>query len=632
MTNKMKTRHGIKASILTCCATAAFACADVRAAVKDVLTPLPAGCVKLSGGLAEPIARSIANWHKGNVPYHDFAAFFVKGVPQFAVGEMWGKFVRSGAMQYRHTLDPELKTMLAGAVREALATERANGSISCVPVERQPVGREKPECGDMWERKYTMLGMEDYYECVSRDPAVLSSLKRQADAIISQIGPAPKLDIRETGWSPNCVESSTLLEPFMRLYTLTSERRYLDFARYLVECGGARGIDLVQMAYDNVPPHLMGGNYPKAYETTSYFEGLVEYYRATGDKRVGRAVLNYFNLVLERELTIIGNGGGDQPFHPKVSGEAWDNTAVEQTNPEMKRMMETCVGVTWMKYAGQVLRLTGDSRAMDAIEAYIYNGLLGAMKPDGSGFSYVNMLNGVKTTNVGWGWKFPSGPVTCCNLNGPMGLAYIPFLAVMQSAKGPVVNLYNAGVAHAATPSGGKVRLVAEGDMLEEGGWRMRVEPSSSETFTIALRIPRWSEGTSVSVNGVDTGDVQSGRYLDLSRQWRKGDVVSVTFGIKARRLAAPRGVNRAGDSFQAVMWGPIVLSRDENTDPSYSSAVVIKASADGLVDAKRVKPSLPGRRFEFRVPTESGEITMCDYASVDSWSGKRVQTWLPLP
>jgi hypothetical protein len=35
---------------------------------------------------------------------------------------------------------------------------------------------------------------------------------------------------------------------------------------------------------------------------------------------------------------------------------------------------------------------------------------------------------------------------------------------------------------------------------------------------------------------------------------------------------------------------------------------------------------------MQFEVPTTSGPIPMVDYASVDSWSGKKVQTWLPLP
>ena len=621
---------GIKNLFVFVVLALAYACA---AGTTDVFEPLPPGAVKLSGALAEPIAKSLAHWHKGNVPYHEFASFFRKGRPQFALGEMWGKFVRSGAMQYRHAPDPELKAILDSAVQDILATERANGSISCVPEARQPAGLDgvtKPDCGDLWERKYVMLGLEDYYEWVARDPAVLASLRRQATCIMDQIGPAPKMDVRAAGWSANHVESSTLLEPFMRLYRFTDEVRYLDFARYLVACGGARGSDLVQMAYDGVPPHLMGGAYPKAYETTSYFEGLVEYFRATDDERVGKAIRNYFDLVLTRELTVVGNGGGDQPYHPKVKGEAWDNTAAEQTNPDMKRMMETCTGVTWMKYASQMLRLTGDVRAMDAIERYIYNGLLGAMKPEGDGFSYVNLLNGEKVTNKGWGWKFPSGPVTCCNLNGPMGLAYIPFVAVMQTKDGPVVNLYNAATVTARMPSGDAVKLVAAGDLLDADGWRLVVSPSREEAFTLALRIPAWSEHTRVAINGQDVGAVAPGTYLKLARTWRAGDKVTMTFDFKAHRLMAPHGVNRAGDGYQAVVWGPIVLARDENTDSAYAERVTVKADAAGLVAVRRVAPSIPGRRLEFRVPTEAGDITMCDYASVDGWKGKRIQTWLP--
>ena len=89
-------------------------------AAVGVLAPVPPGAVRLSGGLAEPIAKSVEHWHKGNVPYHDFAAFFRQGRPKFALGEMWGKFVRSGAMQYRHAPDPELKAILDAAVKTFL--------------------------------------------------------------------------------------------------------------------------------------------------------------------------------------------------------------------------------------------------------------------------------------------------------------------------------------------------------------------------------------------------------------------------------------------------------------------------------------------------------------------------------
>lgn len=595
--------------------------------VHDAIRPLPAGAVRLDGFFENDIRNSIDHWNKGVVPYAAMVDFFRNGRSQFALGEMWGKAVRSGCMFYRYTADPELKEILSQTVKDLLSTVRPNGSISCVPPEKQPDGPG----GDLWERKYVLLGLDRYYDLVEADPAVLRAMTDQADCIIEQVGEPPKVPITSLGWSPNHIESSTLLEPFMRLYNRTGEKRYLDFARYIVSTGGSEGYDIFRQAYDNVPPHEMGGPYPKAYEMMSMFEGAVEYYRVTGDEYVRRSFMNLYDNIRRNEITIVGNGGGDQPYHPAVMGEGWDHTAVEQTNPDITRMMETCVGVTWMKFCSQILRLTGDPSAVDEIEKYIYNGLLGAMKPSGDGFSYVNLFNGEKVTNYGWGTTFGSLPVTCCNLNGPMGLAYIPFVAVMESDRGPVVNLYNAARAELSTPQGDSLSLRIETDFPLSDRVLVRVDPHAASLFTLSLRIPSWSERTVVKVNGKKVRSVEPGAYLSLERTWEPGDRVELAFDMRCRLLDAPRGSNRAGDSFRALVWGPIVLARDENIDPDYDEPVRVVAGKDRVVRVKRVAPTLASTRLEFEVPTDDGPIRMTDYASVNGWEGAHICTWLPV-
>lgn len=595
--------------------------------VHDAIRPLPAGAVRLDGFFENDIRNSIDHWNKGVVPYAAMVDFFRNGRSQFALGEMWGKAVRSGCMFYRYTADPELKEILSQTVKDLLSTVRPNGSISCVPPEKQPDGPG----GDLWERKYVLLGLDRYYDLVEADPAVLRAMTDQADCIIEQVGEPPKVPITSLGWSPNHIESSTLLEPFMRLYNRTGEKRYLDFARYIVSTGGSEGYDIFRQAYDNVPPHEMGGPYPKAYEMMSMFEGAVEYYRVTGDEYVRRSFMNLYDNIRRNEITIVGNGGGDQPYHPAVMGEGWDHTAVEQTNPDITRMMETCVGVTWMKFCSQILRLTGDPSAVDEIEKYIYNGLLGAMKPSGDGFSYVNLFNGEKVTNYGWGTTFGSLPVTCCNLNGPMGLAYIPFVAVMESDRGPVVNLYNAARAELSTPQGDSLSLRIETDFPLSDRVLVRVDPHAASLFTLSLRIPSWSERTVVKVNGKKVRSVEPGAYLSLERIWKPGDRVELAFDMRCRLLDAPRGSNRAGGSFQALVWGPIVLARDENIDPDYDEPVRVVAGKDRVVRVKRVAPTLASTRLEFEVPTDDGPIRMTDYASVNGWEGAHICTWLPV-
>lgn len=623
----------VKKVILAVAAFSLFSCqGDKMQKSPDVLEPLPPKSIQLNGYLDNYIENSIEHWNKGVIPYEQLVDFFRKGRPQFALGEMWGKAVRSACMFYRYTQDEELKAIIDETVKDLLSTQRENGSISCVEIENQP------EESEPWERKYVMLGLEDYYDWVNPSPLVLDALKKQADNIISIIGHAPKTEIVDIGWSatnighePCHIESSTLLEPFMRLYKMTGEQRYLDFAAYIVEMGGTKHYNVFELALKNVEPYKMAGHYPKAYEMLSLFEGLAEYYRVTEDPTIKQTLLNFYENVRKKEITIIGNGGADQPYHPQVMGEAWGNTAFEQTNPNITRMMETCVGVTWMKFCSQMLRLTGDPSMVDEIEKYVYNGLIGAMSPTGDSFSYVNLLNGPKVNGQGWGWKFGDLHVTCCNLNGPMGLAYIPFVAVMKAADGPVVNLYNAGTVAMKSPENKDLKLQLATDFPQSGNVQIIVNPSETEKFNLKLRIPEWSENTVIKVNGETLGKVSPGTYFDILREWNVDDKVEIAFDMKCRIMDAPKGSNPAGHNFQALKWGPIVLARDENLDPDYNKPIRVVADANGLVNIQKVQPSLPGTCLEFTVPTTDGEIRMSDYATIDGWHGSSVCTWLPL-
>ncbi|MBN1489806.1 MAG: glycoside hydrolase family 127 protein [Phycisphaerae bacterium] len=613
----------IAAVLLTTCSSVVALAAPP---IQDEFTPLSADAVHFRGGLEEAIQNSITHWNKGVVPYAGFVEMFRTGRKVFAQGEMWGKAVRSGSLLYRYTQDPELKRILTATVVDLLTTRRANGSISCSEVAAQPDGPG----GELWERKYVLLGLDGYYEHVENDPAVLQAMIDLADVTVAQIGPPPKVRIVDQGWSPNHIESSTILEPILRLYKRTGTQSYLDFAKYIVEVeGGAKGHRIIDEALNNTEPYKIGGVYPKAYEMLSLFEGVIEYYRATGNERWKKAVLTLYRNVREKEITIIGNGGGDQPYHPAVLGEAWDNTALEQTNPDMKRMMETCVGVTWLKFCSQILRLTGDPSTVDEIERYAYNGLLGAMKPEGDGFSYVNLLNGVKTNPEGWGGTIDGVYVTCCNLNGPMGLAYLPVVAIMDSRIGPVINLYNACTATTSTPAGKRVRLEIATDYPTSGTIVVRVAPETPEKFTIRLRIPAWSTETRLSVNGTVARAVP-GTYATIERSWTVDDRIELTLDMRCRVLDGPRGSNRAGDDKQALVRGPVVLARDENIDADFHKPVAIAAEA-GYVDVVPVKPSLPTTQMQFRVPTaDGGSIQVVDYAMIDNWNGKRTCTWLP--
>ena len=73
--------------------------------------------------------------------------------------------------------------------------------------------------------------------------------------------------------------------PVLRLWHSTGKDAYLSFADYIVRVGAStKGVSIFELAYrDEMPPF----RYPvvKAYEVMSCFEGLVEYYRVTGEEK-----------------------------------------------------------------------------------------------------------------------------------------------------------------------------------------------------------------------------------------------------------------------------------------------------------------------------------------------------------
>ncbi|MHB9143276.1 MAG: hypothetical protein ACYC25_15505, partial [Paludibacter sp.] len=104
------------------------------------------------------------------------------------------------------------------------------------------------------------------------------------------------------------------------------------------------------------------------------------------------------------------------------------------------------------------------------------------------------------------------------------------------------------------------------------------------------------------------------GTYAVLNRKWNSGDKIELQLDMRCRIVDAPHGSNRAGDNFQALVRGPVVLARDENIDEQYNEPVFV-VSNDGYVDIVREDSSGSGAKMQFRVPVEDGFIRMVDYA-----------------
>jgi len=546
--------------------------------------------------------------------------------------EYWGKMMRGGCFVWQVTHDAQLYAVLEHSVCSMLSAQDSLGRFSTYSVENEFRG------WDIWGRKYILLGMQYFMEiCENRElnARILSALCRHADYMLEKLGPEDegKLEINQATSHWHGLNSSSILEPIVRLYNLTGEERYLDFAAYIVNRGGTSIANLFELAYED---KLDPCQYPvtKAYEMMSCFEGLLEYYRATGIEKWRDAVLRFAKRVAHSDITIIGSAG--------CTHELLDHSSTRQLDASNTMVMqETCVTVTWMKLCFQVLCLTGDVFFADAIEQSAYNALLGAVNHDqvkenhGYPFdSYSPLLPGRRGRATGGYKEMENGTgYGCCACIGSAGLGLAGLFAVVAARDGLAINTFLNGSVTTVTPSGKPLGIKTETGYPKDHNIRMTISLLQAEKFSLLIRIPGWSERNALSVNG-ETVPCERGTYALLHREWIDGDCVALTLDSRVM-VVRPEdyGVLSSDAPYLALKYGPLVLARDARLLGDIEERVAIACLSDGSALATRAQNSPYPCQIAFEIMLSNRtSICMTDYASAGkTWKeDSRMAAWFP--
>ena len=580
-------------------------------------------------------------------------------------GEYWGKCMRGAAFVYSYTKNEKLYAVLEATVKDMIESGRENegGRISCYALSHE-------FCHwDIWERKYVLLGMQYFLE-ICEDEAlrerVIASMRTQADCIIAKIGPRSegKKPISTASHHWRGLNSSSLLEPIVRLYSLTKEQKYLDFATYIVNEGGTDIVSIFELALrDELKPY----QYPvtKAYEMTSCFEGLLEYYRVTGIEKYKSAVINFADRVLENDFTVIGCCG--------CTHELFDHSTVRQANTTNGNVMqETCVTVTLMKFFYQLHMLTGDAKYADAFEISLYNAYLGAVNtekvidpsirtehPDWvleplPFDSYSPLTAGMRGTKVG-GLKVMSDDhyYGCCACIGAAGIGLVPKMQAPISDTGITLNLYVPGTVNATLPSGKAITLTIDTTYPLGDTVKIRLSLDEPATFALRLRIPEWSKKNSLKLGG-ERIKVKAG-YTTVEREFCDGDELTLVLDMRCRAiLPIPYGeqvlmneviwgANYMIPTFDredpiahkhvALRRGPIMLAIENRLGHNVDKPVDIAIDPDGYVQLDMASGIAPYPAIvECYAPLTNGKrLALTDYSSAGKlWNEEsKMAVWI---
>ena len=364
----------------------------------------------------------------------------------------------------------------------------------------------------------------------------LVHLERITDWAVENLDRSRKID-SDTEWY-------TLSENLYRAYQLTGNEKYRRFADLW------RFTDYWN-AFSGAAPSPVPRHGHHAYSHVNTMSSCAMAFAVTGEKPYRDAIVNEYDWLQKTQCYATGGYG------PEEDLVAEDGELGRRLETTAYSFETTCGSWGGFKLARYLMTFTGEARYGDWIEKLLYNGILAAlpMGPKGATFYYADY-------RMGGGRKFyhPDGNWPCCSGTFPQVLADYHNVIYYRDPAGLAVNLFVPSVAR-WNQAGTEVSVAQETAFPESDTTVLTVSPSKPAAFDLRFRVPGWTRGVEVAVNGKPEHVVaEPGTWAVLRRAWRPGD--RVTIRLPMRLALAP--IDAQHPKRVAVTFGPLVLVRDQ--------------------------------------------------------------------
>jgi uncharacterized protein len=308
--------------------------------------------------------------------------------------------------------------------------------------------------------------------------------------------------------------------------------------------------------------------------------GAAREYKATGTSRYRDIAANAWDICVGAHTYAIGGNSQAEHFRAPGAIAAYLN----------KDTAEACNTYNMLKLTRE-LWLLDPTRVsyMDYYEKALLNHLIGQQNPSDSHghICYFTGLNpGHRRGSQGpaWGggtWSTDYSTFWCCQGTGLETNTKLVDSIYFYNGTTLTVNLFVPSV---LTWSARGITVTQSTSYPASDTTTLTVTGSVSGEWTMRIRIPAWTSGATVSVNGT-AQDITAtpGTYASVTRSWTSGDVVTVRLPMRVIMQAANDNPGVA-----AITYGPAVLAGNYgNTSlsslPSLNVASITRTSTSTL-------------------------------------------------
>jgi DUF1680 family protein len=383
------------------------------------------------------------------------------------------------------------------------------------------------DADDLWPNMVMLAALRSYHEATG-DARVLTLMSRyfryESGLPVERLLPGSWQKLR----------GGENLESVYWLYNRTGEGSLLDLAKRLFErtsdwtspiLNPSRDRDWTESGFYHGVNIAMGFRYPAVYS------------QQTGDPGLVVAAERNYRQVMDRY--------GRQP-----GGMFGADENIRPGRDDPRQAAETCTMVEFMASFESLLGITGQSVWADRAEEVAYNSLPASMTPDLKGLHYLTAANLISCDssgdhdfqNAGTLVSYDPRNYRCCQHNVAFGWPYFAEHLWMATAdNGLAATLYAPSAVRARVAKGGEVSLSEETDYPFGDDIRLTVSCPEPIEFPLYLRLPGWSQGARILVNGRAVGEnLPGGGYAVLRRTWHHGDQVRLEFAPRIEVVGWP--------------------------------------------------------------------------------------------
>ncbi len=424
----------------------------------------------------------------------------------------------------------------------------------------------------------------------------------------------------------------------IKLYHITKNKSYLELAKHFLDQRGNSENRKLYGEYnqDHEPVTKQDEVVGHAVRAVYMYAGMTDIAALYGDTAYLNAINVLWDNMVDKKLYLTGGVGA------RHEGESF---GANYELPNLTAYNETCAAIGSIYWNHRMFLLTGESKYYDVIERTLYNGMIAGISLDGNKFFYPNPLE------ADGEYKFNQGACTrqewfdcsCCPTNIIRFVPSVPELIYALDGKVIYMNLYMANEANIEV-NNTNVQIIQNTDYPRNGKLNIVINPDSQKEFTLKLRIPGWirnqvTPGTLYQYVGKNTGEIVlkvngedlpvsiNEGYIDISREWSKGDEIELILPMEIRYVVSNEEV--VDDTgLVALEYGPFVYCAEEVDNHNFENLHLSQnmdltvENSDDLLDGINLI-----RGYD---PSNSESMVLVPYYS---WSNRgigKMKVWLP--